>query len=178
MKKRYFNCRELVVIGVFAASVKVVTMLIALAGGGLNPVSLILKNLVFTTLMVVLLYKVRKTGALTLFSLVSALISFVLLGGGITSIPSSLCSAMLTELCVILTGGCKRSYAPVVGAFFYDLISKTSSLCVSYIMVRETPGVIFMVVGIVAIGYIGSFLGLGTGVYCARELKHAGIINR
>lgn len=101
MKKRYFNCRELVVIGVFAASVKVVTMLIALAGGGLNPVSLILKNLVFTTLMVVLLYKVRKTGALTLFSLVSALISFVLLGGGITSIPSSLCSAMLTELCVI-----------------------------------------------------------------------------
>lgn len=45
-------------------------------------------------------------------------------------------------------------------------------------MVRETPGVIFMVVGIVAIGYIGSFLGLGTGVYCARELKHAGIINR
>ncbi|MDY5993637.1 MAG: hypothetical protein SPJ14_00165, partial [Succinivibrio sp.] len=68
MKKRYFNCRELVVIGVFAASVKVVTMLIALAGGGLNPVSLILKNLVFTTLMVVLLYKVRKTGALTLFS--------------------------------------------------------------------------------------------------------------
>ena len=58
MKKRYFNCRELVVIGVFAASVKVVTMLIALAGGGLNPVSLILKNLVFTTLMVVLLYKV------------------------------------------------------------------------------------------------------------------------
>lgn len=45
-------------------------------------------------------------------------------------------------------------------------------------MVRETPGVIFMVVGIVAIGYIGSLLGLGTGVYCARELKHAGIINR
>ena len=44
MKKRYFNCRELVVIGVFAASVKVVTMLIALAGGGLNPVSLILKK--------------------------------------------------------------------------------------------------------------------------------------
>ena len=36
----------------------------------------------------------------------------------------------------------------------------------------------FMVVGIVAIGYIGSLLGLGTGVYCARELKHAGIINR
>lgn len=105
-------------------------MLIALAGGGLNPVSLILKNLVFTTLMVVLLYKVRKTGALTLFSLVSALISFVLLGGGITSIPSSLCSAMLTELCVILTGGCKRSYAPVVGAF--SMISSPKQLhCVS-----------------------------------------------
>ena len=43
------------VLGVFAASIKVTSLIIALAGGGMNPVSLILKNLVFTTLLVVLL---------------------------------------------------------------------------------------------------------------------------
>ena len=74
IKKRYFNCRELVVLGVFAAAAKVVTLVIALAGGGLNPVSLVLKNLVFTTLLVVLLYKVRKLGTLSLFAVISGLL--------------------------------------------------------------------------------------------------------
>lgn len=178
MIKRYFNSRELVVLGVFAASVKVVTLIIALAGGGLNPVSLILKNLVFTTLLVVLLYKVRKMGTLTLFSLISALISFMLLGGGITSIPVSLFSALVAESIVLLFGGTKRFYAPVLCVFVFDIVSKGTSLFVSYLLMRETPGVIFMVVIIIGVGYIGSLIGLGTGVYCAKELKHAGIINR
>ncbi|MGN0916394.1 MAG: hypothetical protein ACI4NE_08595 [Succinivibrio sp.] len=178
MNKRYFNFRELVVIGVFAASVKVVTLIIALAGGGLNPVSLILKNLVYTTLLVVLLYKVRKSMALTLFSAVGALVSFMLLGGGITTVPASILSALVCEILILLFGGMKRFYAPVLAAFFYDFVSKGMSLTVSYIMMRETPGVIVMVVGIVLIGYIGSLMGLFTGVYCARELRHAGIINR
>lgn len=176
MKKRHFNCRELVVIGVFSAALKVITLIIALCGGGLNPISLILKNLVATTLLVVLLYKVRKNGTLCLFSLVSALISFMLLGGGITTIASSLLSAILAEFLVICLGGAKRFYAPILLVLFYDLFSKTASLCVSYIMVRETPAMMFMVIAIVLVGYIGSLIGLGTGVYCARELKHAGII--
>ncbi len=178
MQKRYFNCRELVVLGVFAASIKVTSLVIALSGGGLNPISLILKNLVFTTLLVVLLYKIRKLGTLTLFSLISALISFMLLGGGITTIPTAFAASFAAEFVMWLLGGAKRFYAPVVCVFCYDLISKALSLGVSYLFVRETPGLLFMVFMIVGIGYIGSLLGLGTGVYCARELKNAGIINQ
>lgn len=70
---RYWSAHELVVIGVFAAAAKVSTLLVALAGGGMNPVSLLLKNLIYTTLLVVMLYRVRKAGTLLLFSLVSML---------------------------------------------------------------------------------------------------------
>lgn len=102
----------------FAASVKVVTMIIALAGGGLNPISLILKNLVYTTLLVVLLYKVRKTFALTLFSAVGALVSFMLLGGGITTVPASILSALSCELLILLSGGMKDSTPLSLESFF------------------------------------------------------------
>lgn len=177
IKKRYFNCRELVVLGVFAAAAKVVTLVIALAGGGLNPVSLVLKNLVFTTLLVVLLYKVRKFGTLSLFATISGLISFLLLGGGITSIPTTLTAAIAAEFIVLVTSGFKRFYAPVLAVFLYDLISKLLSLGVSYVIMRESPGLMVVVVVIVGVGYIGSLIGLYTGVRSARELKHAGIIH-
>ena len=67
-KKRYWQTRELIVIGTFAALIKVSTLLIAIAGGGMNPVSLLLKNMVATSLLIVLVYKVRKFGVLTLMS--------------------------------------------------------------------------------------------------------------
>ena len=51
----YWNVRELVVIGIFAAVIKVSSILVALVGGGMNPLTLIMKNLLFTTLLVVLL---------------------------------------------------------------------------------------------------------------------------
>lgn len=175
--RRLFNCRELVVLGVFAAAAKVVTLVIALAGGGLNPISLILKNLVFTTLLVVLLYKVRKPGTLTLFALISGLISFLLLGGGLTSVPTTLTAALGAEAVVLLLGGTRRFYAPVLAAALYDLISKGLSLGVSYLIMRESPGLMVVVVIIVGVGYIGSLIGLYTGVRSARELKHAGIIH-
>lgn len=177
IKKRYFNCRELVVLGVFAAAAKVVTLVIALAGGGLNPVSLVLKNLVFTTLLVVLLYKVRKLGALSLFAVISGLVSFLLLGGGITSIPTTLIAALAAEIIVFSAGGFQRFYAPVLAVFLYDFISKLLSLGVSFLIMRESPGLMLVVVVIVGVGYIGSLLGLYTGVRSARELKHAGIIH-
>lgn len=176
-KTRYFSCRELVVLGVFAAAAKVVTLIIALAGGGLNPISLILKNLVFTTLLVVLMYKVRKAGTMTLFAVISGLISFLLLGGGITSIPVTVAAALTAELAVLLCGGFRRFYAPVLAVAVYDLVSKALSLGMSYFMMREAPAMMFMVVIIVGVGYIGSLLGLYTGVRSARELKHAGIIH-
>ena len=43
---QYWSARELVLVGVFAAATKLSSLLIALAGGGMNPVSLIVKNIV------------------------------------------------------------------------------------------------------------------------------------
>ena len=69
--KRHWEARELVLVGVFAAAAKLSSLLIALAGGGMNPVGLIAKNLVYTTLMIVLLTKVPKHGTLLLFTAVA-----------------------------------------------------------------------------------------------------------
>ena len=43
--KYHWTIGELVTIGVFAAAAKVITMVVALAGGGMNPVTLLIKNL-------------------------------------------------------------------------------------------------------------------------------------
>lgn len=73
--KRYWEARELVLIGVFAAAAKLSSLLIALAGGGMNPIGLVAKNLVYTTLMIVLLTKVPKWGTLLLFTVISMIVS-------------------------------------------------------------------------------------------------------
>ena len=93
--RHYWSARELVVLGVFSAAAKLSTLLVALVGGGMNPVSLLAKNLIFTTLLVVMLYKVRKPGTLALFVLVNMLISMLLLGGSVTLLPA-----------MLLAGGC------------------------------------------------------------------------
>ncbi|MEA1868535.1 MAG: hypothetical protein U9N19_10635 [Thermodesulfobacteriota bacterium] len=49
-KKRYWQPWEFITIGTFAALIKISTMLIAIAGGGMNPVSPIGKNVVATAL--------------------------------------------------------------------------------------------------------------------------------
>ena len=92
-----WGARDLVVIGVFAATAKLSTVLIAMVGGGMNPVSLLLKNVVFTTLLVIMLYKVRQPGTLSLFVIVSALVTFLLLGGNVTLIPPMLAAALVSE---------------------------------------------------------------------------------
>ena len=91
--RHYWSARELVVLGVFSAAAKLSTLLVALVGGGMNPVSLLAKNLIFTTLLVVMLYKVRKPGTLALFVLVNMLISMLLLGGSVTLLPAMLLAA-------------------------------------------------------------------------------------
>ena len=93
--RHYWSARELVVLGVFSAAAKLSTLLVALVGGGMNPVSLLAKNLIFTTLLVVMLYKVRKPGTLALFVLVNMLISMLLLGGSVTLLPAMLLAAGL-----------------------------------------------------------------------------------
>ena len=75
------------------------------AGGGMNPATLLLKNLVFTTLVVVMLYKVRKQWTLLLFTTVNMLISLILLGGSVTLIPTAFAAALLGEGAMRLAGG-------------------------------------------------------------------------
>ena len=99
--RHYWSARELVVLGVFSAAAKLSTLLVALVGGGMNPVSLLAKNLIFTTLLVVMLYKVRKPGTLALFVLVNMLISMLLLGGSVTLLPAMLLAAGCAEAAMV-----------------------------------------------------------------------------
>ena len=171
-----WSAKDLVVIGIFAAAAKISTVVIAMVGGGMNPVSLLLKNMVFTTLLVVMLFKVKQSGTLTLFVIVSTLVNFLLLGGNITLIVPMLFAALLSELLMasVRKAGLPGSVYWGVGCF--DLICKFGSLGISYLMMRESPALMAVVIPIVIIGYVGSLIGLWTGYRSTKELRHAGII--
>ena len=171
-----WSAHDLVVLGVFSAAAKLSTLVVALAGGGINPVTLLLKNLIFTTMLVVMLYKVRTPGTLVLFVLVNMLISMLLLGGSITLLPSMLGGALLGEAAAFAAGGLLRPWGPVLAVGVSDLSSKIFSLGMSWLALRESPAMLVPVAIIVALGYVGSFMGLFSGVRAVRELRHAGIV--
>lgn len=171
-----WGARDLVVIGVFAATAKLSTVLIAMVGGGMNPVSLLLKNVVFTTLLVIMLYKVRQPGTLSLFVIVSALVNFLLLGGNVTLIPPMLAAALVSEAVMKFVKSLGWKGAVFWGAGCFDFLSKGLSLAVSYLMMRESPALMAVVLPIVLIGYAGSLIGLYTGYRSMKELRHAGIV--
>ena len=157
-----WSAHDLVVLGVFSAAAKLSTLVVALAGGGINPVTL--------------LYKVRTPGTLVLFVLVNMLISMLLLGGSITLLPSMLGGALLGEAAAFAAGGLLRPWGPVLAVGVYDLSSKIFSLGMSWLALRESPAMLVPVAIIVALGYVGSFMGLFSGVRAVRELRHAGIV--
>lgn len=171
-----WGARDLVVIGVFAATAKLSTVLIAMVGGGMNPVSLLLKNVVFTTLLVIMLYKVRQPGTLSLFVIVSALVNFLLLGGNVTLIPPMLVAALVSEAVMKFVKSLEWKGAVFWGVGCFDFLSKGLSLAVSYLMMRESPALMAVVLPIVLIGYAGSLIGLYTGYRSMKELRHAGIV--
>ena len=171
-----WSAHDLVVLGVFSAAAKLSTLVVALAGGGINPVTLLLKNLIFTTMLVVMLYKVRTQGTLVLFVLVNMLVSLLLLGGSVTLLPSMLGGALLGEAAAFAAGGLSRPWGPVLAVGVYDLSSTILSLGMSWLTLRESPGMLVPVAIIVALGYAGSFMGLFSGVRAVRELRHAGIV--
>ena len=171
-----WGARDLVVIGVFAATAKLSTVLIAMVGGGMNPVSLLLKNVVFTTLLVIMLYKVRQPGTLSLFVIVSALVNFLLLGGNVTLIPPMLVAALVSEAVMKFVKSLGWKGAVFWGVGYFDFLSKGLSLAVSYLMMRESPALMAVVLPIVLIGYAGSLIGLYTGYRSMKELRHAGIV--
>lgn len=171
-----WGARDLVVIGVFAATAKLSTVLIAMVGGGMNPVSLLLKNVVFTTLLVIMLYKVRQPGTLSLFVIVSALVNFLLLGGNVTLIPPMLVAALVSEAVMKFVKSLGWKGAVFWGVGCFDFLSKGLSLAVSYFMMRESPALMAVVLPIVLIGYAGSLIGLYAGYRSMKELRHAGIV--
>lgn len=171
-----WGARDLVVIGVFAATAKLSTVVIAMVGGGMNPVSLLLKNVVFTTLLVIMLYKVRQPGTLSLFVIVSALVNFLLLGGNVTLIPPMLVAALVSEAVMKFVKSLGWKGAVFWGVGCFDFLSKGLSLAVSYLMMRESPALMAVVLPIVLIGYAGSLIGLYTGYRSMKELRHAGIV--
>lgn len=171
-----WGARDLVVIGVFAATAKLSTVLIAMVGGGMNPVSLLLKNVVFTTLLVIMLYKVRQPGTLSLFVIVSALVNFLLLGGNVTLIPPMLVAALVSEAVMKFVKSLGWKGAVFWGVGCFDFLSKGLTLAVSYLMMRESPALMAVVLPIVLIGYAGSLIGLYTGYRSMKELRHAGIV--
>ncbi len=174
--RHYWSARELVLVGVFAAATKLSSLLIALAGGGMNPLSLIAKNVVYTTLLIVLLTKVPKAGTLLLFTLVSTIVSTVMLGGSLTLLPTALVGALLAEVVTLGLGAKHRAWAPWVAAAVNDLAAKGLSLGVSYLFLRENPSLMMMVIPVVLVGYVGSVMGLWVGWKTVGELKHAGFV--
>lgn len=148
----------------------------ALAGGGMNPVSLVAKNIVFTTLLIVLLTKIPKAGTLLLFTAVSMIVSICLMGGSLTLLPAALLGALVGELFVKLTGGAATAWAPWVAAGMFDVTGKGASLIVSYLFLRESPQLMSVIIPIVLLGYAGSLAGLWFGWKTVGELRHAGFV--
>lgn len=171
-----WQVRELVLLGVFAAAAKVSTLLVALAGGGMNPVTLMAKNCLFTTLMLVLLFKLRKPGVLLLFIVVNMLVSLLLLGGTVSLLLPMFLSALLSEGLMAAGGGIRRFWGPFMGVAAYDILSKIMSLGVSWFMMRENPAMFYMALPLIAIGYVGALAGLFFGKRAVKELRHAGFI--
>lgn len=176
--KEHWTVQELVTIGVFAASSKVITMVVALAGGGMNPVTLLLKNIIFTTFFIVMLFKVRKSGTMILFTFVSMVISMMLMGAEASMAFGMFMASFIGELFIFLSGGMKKEYAPLIGVAVFDLFYRLLSMFIAYIVMRETPEIVYMVAPVIAIGYIGAVIGIFTGIKAVKELRYAGIVRR
>jgi len=176
--RRHWTPWELITIGTFAALIKVSTLLIALAGGGMNPVTMVLKNAVATAMLLVLVFQVRKFGVLTLYVFVSSLISLFLLGGNMMTIPGMLLAGLLCDLLIRLCGGYGRTLSLVLGVAAFDLLYRAVSLGTSYLMFREEPRVFLFGAVVVAIGYLGCLFGLPGGILFVKELRHAGIVKQ
>lgn len=174
--KYHWSIQELVTIGVFAAAAKVITMVVALAGGGMNPVTLLIKNLIFTTFFIVMLYKVRKSGTIMLFTFVSLIVSLLLMGAEASTSLGMFMASFIGEFFILLFGGMKNKYAPIIGVAAFDLSYRVLSMFIAYMVMRETPEIVYAVIPIIAIGYLGAVIGLYTGIKAVKELRYAGIV--
>src|SRR6056297_1386488 len=114
-KNHYWQSGELITIGTFAALIKISTMVIAIAGGGMNPVSMVMKNIVATSLLVVLVYKVRKFGVLSLFSLISGLVSLLLMGDNAMLSLGTLLAGGISDCFIFLVSRYQKVWSLILG---------------------------------------------------------------
>jgi energy-coupling factor transport system substrate-specific component len=175
--RHYWEVRDLAVIGIFSALVKTASVTVALAGGGMNPITLILKNLVFTTLLIVALFKVRKFGALLLFTVVNTIFGALLMGGELALLPPMLLAGLVAEGVIVATGGYAKPLALMLGVAVYDLAYKGGALGLSWLFMREQPQLMWLITIMVIIGYTGALAGLVVGARFVKELRHAGIVH-
>lgn len=175
-KKPYWEPGELIVIGTFAGLIKISVLMIALSGGGMNPVTLVLKNVVATSLLMILVVKVNKFGVLTLYALISCLVSLILMGGKPVTIVGVMVAGILCDLCMGLAKNRKSLWVLIPGIGLFDLLSRIVSFGYMYFIYQEQIKMFIMGTIIVSLGYLGCLIGLGTGVVFVKELRHAGII--
>ena len=172
-----FETRDLVTIGLFAGVAKASSTILALLGGGMNPVTMVIKSAVFAALWVVLLTKVPKFGALTLANTVAGLLGFFLLGQAVITLPSVLIATLLVEILVRGLGGLDRGpWLAALAVGLSELAMRLINVGFAYLAVREQPELLVMVLVITACSYLGILLGLAGGLKMVKELRHAGLI--
>jgi energy-coupling factor transport system substrate-specific component len=179
MKKPfYWKTEDLIVVGLFTALNRVASLLVSLLGGGMNPITMILKNAVSTALLVVLVSRVRRFGILVLYTLISHAVGFLISGGYMISLlPAFLLAGLISDTLITATGGYRKLSAVVFGVILYDLLGRVLSLAFSWLVLRESPAMFMIGAAIVAVGYIGCLLiGVPCGIRFVKELRHAGII--
>ena len=172
----YWKPSELIVIGIFTALIKVSSLLTALAGGGMNPVTLVLKNTVATSLLILLVHKVPKFGVLSLYALINSLFSLLMMSGNPMGVLGTLLGGVTCDVVLRLVGGYKNPWWILGGVAGFDFFSRLVSLGYSFLLYREQTSLFIVGTIVVTLGYLGCLIGLGTGSVFVKELKHAGII--
>ncbi len=174
----YWDTESLVTVGLFTALAKVVSLMVALLGGGMNPLTLFLKNGIATALLAVLVARVRKFGVLALYVLVGQVISFLIAGGGMSLLlPGFLVAALVSDALIAMFGGYRRIGAVLAGVAVYDFLGRALSLGYSFLHARENLAMVAVAGVFIVLGYLGCLLiGLPCGAKFVKELRHAGII--
>lgn len=172
-----FTTGELVTIGLFAGAAKATSIMVALMGGGMNPVTLILKNAIWAALWLILLIKVQRPGTLTLSNTVAALLGLFFMGSAMLSLPGIIAACVIAEIIMIsISPAVSRMVTAALGIALSELLSRAATLGISYIATREQPALLIPVFLIIAFGYIGIVIGLLGGSRMVKELRHAGLI--
>lgn len=172
-----FTTGELVTIGLFAGAAKAVSLMVALMGGGPNPVTLLLRNAIWAALWMILLIKVTRPGTLTLATVVSALLGLFLFGSSMLSLPGTIAACLVAEVFMLALAPLGSPvFTAVVGIAISEILKRGVSLGMGYLALREQPALLIPSIIIMGFSYIGILVGLAGGFRMVKELRHAGLI--